>query len=531
MKRNVFKMIAGVISVSLLLSCAGCGEKDSKATDSSDVKINETGYPISDEPITVSVFGSRSSSQTNWENMLFFQEMEKMTNVHMEFTTPPADTISERKNLAFASNELPDVFFGVNFEATELLTYASEGQIIPIDGYIDKYAPNLKKILDENPDMRRDLTTTDGHIYALSTLSTAKTNFNHFFINQQWLKNLGLETPTTIDEYTDVLRAFKNGDPNGNGKADEIPLSLAKSWQVNWLAGAFGIWPHDNGIYVDGDEIKYGFTDERFREYLGWLHQLYSEGLLDSASFTQDSSQINAKGNDGVLGSFFGAINVNQTVGNDLAPQYDFLAPLTGPHGDRNWIKEPSVKSRFSFVITKNCKCPEAMIRWVDYLYSMEGAYMFTFGVEGKTYTKLDDGYYQFNVPEQYSTKTEFRCKEISPADGSIPMISGDWREYGKVMKEDLDYFEVLDRQTEIYDDCAKVRYPILYFDGNKSKEITSISTDLGNYVQNMHARFIIGDASLDKDWEEYCATIKKIGVDKFVSLYQEALDARNSKQ
>lgn len=370
----------------------------------------------------------------------------------------------------------------------------------------------------------------DGHIYGLTSLYSQGGAYNHFFINTEWIQNLNLTVPKTIEEYTNVLRAFRDNDPNQNSKKDEIPLSFSGAFQLNWLAGAFGIRPHDNGIYTEGDKIMYGFTDERFREYLRWLNTLYKEGLLDSASFSQESAQINAKGSDGILGSFFGALNVDSTVGKEMASQYEYLAPLIGPNGDRGWNKESDVRTRSCFVITSENPYPEATMRWIDHLYSMEGAYMFNFGVEDKNYKKLDNGYYSFLIPEQYSTKLEYRCKEISPADGAIPMGSFDWREFGKVMEEDLPYYETLKKRDEAYKEVAKIRYPVLYFSEEQNREVSAISADLAVYVENMHARFIIGDVDLDSGWDSYCKTVNDIGAGRFVELYQDVFDKRNQK-
>lgn len=129
------------------------------------------------------------------------------------------------------------MFFGANFTDTELMKYGADGTIIPLNDLIDKHMPNLKALFDKRPDIKAIVTAPDGNIYSLPAgeeLGTGQedigSNPDFLYINQDWLKKLGLNMPTTLQEYHDVLLAFKTKDPNGNGKADEIPLSFVNAF-------------------------------------------------------------------------------------------------------------------------------------------------------------------------------------------------------------------------------------------------------------------------------------------------------------
>lgn len=509
-----------------LSGIAGCGNEQSNAPK---VEVAKEGYPIVNEPITLDMFGCKAAVQGEWKDMIFFKELEKKTGISFNYNTPSAESINERKNIAFASNDLPDLFFAVEFEPSEVQSYANQKQLIPLEDLIDEYCPNIKKIFEDYPEIKRDLTASDGHIYGLTSMDLNGGSPQRFFINKKWLDAVGLPIPQTTDEFTAAMQAFKDQDPNGNGQQDELPLSLTGTWQFNWLAGAFGILPHDNGMYDENGTMVFCFTDERYRDYLRWLNELYAKGLMDSESFTQSGAQQTAKGNDGLLGSFFSAAPF-VTAGQANNDQYVWQPALKGPNGDQLWIKGQALRERLCFVVTTENPYPEATMRWIDTLYAPDASTFVNVGVEGITYEKLDNGLYQSIVPEGYSNFEEYRGKEVTPAaGGAIPTASYPRKEGDKVFVDDEENIKMQQYDQECYGPYAKVRYPILYFTDAQNRELSTIQTDLKTYVDNMRARFIMGDASLDNDWDSYCEQIKKMRVDDFVKIYQEALDTRNA--
>ena len=105
-----------------------------------------------------------------------------------------------------------------------ILDYGTQGVLVPLEDMIPTYAPNVALLMQQKPAFKSLITAPDGHIYALATGAAAPWSDIswHLHINNDWLERLGLEMPTTTDEFYEVLLAFKNSDPNGNGDADEI---------------------------------------------------------------------------------------------------------------------------------------------------------------------------------------------------------------------------------------------------------------------------------------------------------------------
>lgn len=292
------KTWAILLSMTMLFTLlAACGSSDKPAAEGnsgnseSASEVSKEGFPIVNEPITLTMMGQDVGIQ-NWQDMAFFKEMEKKTNIKFEFRNAPADSFDTKRNLVFASGDYPDVFFSGQLQASDEVNYGGQGVLIPLEGLIDEYAPNLKKILDENPDIRKSITTPDGHIYSLPNIDLdAGWYRGPLWYNGKFLKALGMEVPKTIDELYTYLKRVKEEDPNGNGKQDEIPLASVKLDDLRmWLLGSWGIY--NEVIYSDTqDKVHYTPMEPGYKEYLTFLNKLWTEGLLDKETFSQTDEQ------------------------------------------------------------------------------------------------------------------------------------------------------------------------------------------------------------------------------------------------
>ncbi|MDF2726249.1 MAG: extracellular solute-binding protein, partial [Paenibacillus sp.] len=206
--------------------------------------FQESGMPIVSQPVTLRAVVRKTVTHGDFADMQTLRELERTTGIRLQWEAIAADQYNERKKWMFLNGELPDVFFS-GLTSSDVVRYGSQGTLIPLEGLIDRYAPNIKRVFDLYPEARKAATTPDGHIYALGFMEANDymTYRNQLAINRDWLDKLGLELPQTTDELLHVLRAFKQGDPNGNGLADEIPLaSLYSGINQNFhaLFNAFG---------------------------------------------------------------------------------------------------------------------------------------------------------------------------------------------------------------------------------------------------------------------------------------------------
>lgn len=531
-----------VIALVILLVVAACSNNSNTGnTDNGNTgngsngsnnaaveNFNETGYPIVPEKITLEMMGSKNAIHGPWEEMHLFTEMEKMTNISFKFNTPPQDSYEERKNLSFASMELPDVFFGGKLSKYDEMIYGGQGILIPLNDLIDKYAPNIKKLLDENPDIRGSITTPDGNIYSLPRVNTVPRDMTtKMWIYQVWLDELGLDMPTTTEEYYNVLKAFKEKDPNGNGQADEIPLSSNNKMQdiKGTLLGAFG-YLGSNPVNVQEDKVVYYPVQDGYQEYLKFMNRLWAEDLIDKDSYAQTAQEFTAKGKNMVLGSYVHA-GPHVVVPTDNALDYPVVPPLTSEFNDKKmWPKSSNIENG-AFAITNQNEHPEATMRWIDYLYSDEGTILASYGIEGTDWKWSDNSeYWERILPEEGMNPEEYRGGKVTPQAGTT--IATIWNA-DFVLKQDSVFGRHIDSGVEEqYMDYWQIPFPQTYFTEEQEKRINVIESDLDTYIEQMEAKFITGAEPFSK-WEDYVKTIERMGLAELVDIYQEAYDTWKS--
>src|SRR5512136_1787770 len=193
--------------------------------------------PIVKQPLTVTYWvelnANAAATMKTYGEILCYQELEKRTGIHIEFQHPPVGQALDQFNLMIASQKYPDVIeFGFGGEAGSSSTapggpgrYLQDGVILKLNDLIDKYAPNFKKLMTEHPDWRKQIVTDNGEIYGFPFIrgDPYLLVYQGPIIRGDWLANLKLSVPTTLDDWHTMLVAFKQKDPNGNGKADEVP--------------------------------------------------------------------------------------------------------------------------------------------------------------------------------------------------------------------------------------------------------------------------------------------------------------------
>ena len=520
-----------ILTVSLFTACGSSSTNGGTANGDNKPTVRKDGFPIVDEPITLTVM-SQDVGMADWSTMPVLQEMEKLTNIRLEYQLVPMDSFATKKNLIFASGDYPDFLYAADLTPAEQVTYGSQGALIPLEDLIDEgYAPNLKKILDENPDIRKNITTPDGHIYALPFIDKAAVWYRGpVWYNGNFLEALGVtELPKTTDELYAYLKRVKEEDPNGNGQQDEIPLSSVKLDDIRmFFLGFWGIY--DEVRYVD-DEGKVHYTpqEEGYKGYLTFLNKLYSEGLLDSETFSQTDDQKKAKGHDNRVGLFSDYFPYF-TMGDEPSFKHPLMTPVASEiEGTPVYGKHPGMSANGTFAITSANPYPEATMRWVDYLYSYEGATLFNQGPEGLLWEYVDEENHikRWKEVPGGGDREEYRGT-ITPNYGILTPGIND-PETVKGLRSEFD--EWIDKETqEKLAPIARVPFPNVYLTVEEQTEASALLADLNTYVEQMEAKFVTGAEPLS-NWDQYVEQLKKMGSDRIVELYQAAYDRWNQNQ
>ncbi|KRF02287.1 ABC transporter substrate-binding protein [Paenibacillus sp. Soil766] len=526
MKRNWGTVLLStlVISSMTLSACSSdttSKENEGKTPTNEPKSVSTAGFPIVKEPLKLKVFTRIAPANGPFKDMPVFKDYEKMSNIQVEFIEAPTDGFQEKKNLLFASNELPDVMYRSGLSPLEAIRYGSGGQLIPLEKLIEAYAPNLKKLMETYPEIRSGITTPEGHIYAIPgivSVNAARTDKK--WINQAWLKKLNLKEPETTDELYEVLKAFRDKDPNGNGKQDELPMTARASGGpglgipvTDMMGGSFGL-DKQLGYYInlENDKVQIWMGNDRNKEMLMYLNKLYSEKLLDQELFTQKEAQYIAKQGTGNTGFFFDQTNNPMLKVQD---QYIGIAPPKGPHGDRlQSAAAPIARDFGAFAITSVNKNPEATMRWVDYFYGDEGSTLLRFGRQGENY-ELRDGIPYYTADFLASGNQS----KITPyAGGGAPHLISD-----KVASF-INPPQVQEAQKKLDPYMPKIRYAAPMFDEQTAQQINILRNDIDKYYEEQSTKFIAGALSFDK-WGEFQSTLKKMKLDELQKLYQDAYD------
>ncbi len=547
MRRNTTKWmslaLAGGLTMSLLAGCGGSAksvedgvpETESQVQEAEEVGeapsyINETGYPIVNEPIELNVMVGVGPMNGDFNEMPVFKDLEEKTGIKINFEQVSPSAWTERKNLALASQDMPDIIIsGIGgMSDSEVNKYSSQGIFVELGDYIEKYAPNFKQLLADKPDLDAVIRNPEGKIYGLpfyQELVDEKIPDN-LFINKKWLDTLGLDVPETTEEYYEVLKAFKTQDPNGNGIADEIPLTY-RSNQRNTgeysLFGSFGIVDNEQHLMINDGKVLFSPLEEGYKEGIHYLNRLYTEGLIDPEVFTQDQSQYIGKGQaeEEIVGSFIIFTDENFAGIERAYNDYVALAPLKGPEGDQLWNKYATGYDVNAFLITKNNKYPEASIRWADEFFTVETSMQAIYGEVGIN-LEYENGKYKIMDPPEGLSVNDIRCKTC-PAAYIFGMVTTE-------MINNIEFQEDTARKLErckLYDPYTPEEIiPMLRLPQEKLEQRANIFTDLTNYVAEMKAKWVTGEMDVDESWEEYVKTLKAMGAEEYVQIYQEAYDA-----
>lgn len=541
MQKKLQKRGAILLSIIMLFSIlTACGSSDksssgNKASDNtasnstnaaSDVK--KDGFPIVSKPITLTML-AQSANMGDWSKMPVVQEMEKLSNVKIEFQTVPIDSFATKKNLVFASGDLPDMIYAADLKPSEQVTYGTQGAIIPLEKLIDNYAPNLKKLLDENPNWRKNITTSDGHIYSLPFFDAAAVWYRGpMWYNGKFLKALNATEPKTTEELYTYLKRIKTEDPNGNGKADEIPLCSVKLDDLRmFFLGFWGIYNEE--LYADKDgKMHYTPQEEGYKGYLTFLNRLWKEDLLDHETFSQNDDQKKAKGKENRLG-LFSDYMAYFTLGGEQSTSDPMMTPVSSEiPGSPVYGKHPGMSANGAFAITKHNPNPEATMRWIDYQFGYDGATLWNQGPEGNMWKYKDKATHTkewLPVPGG-GDREEYRAT-ITPNYGILtPGVN--LKEMTNGLRTPFDDWIDQQNQQKLVP-IGKVPMPNVYLSNDEQSQVTALLSDLETYTKQMEAKFVTGQEPLS-NWDKYVAQLKKMGSDDIVKIYQAAYDRWNQE-
>jgi putative aldouronate transport system substrate-binding protein len=534
--------LAGGSAFAATAALAACGGKGSDVdteeaiASPDDNVITDTDEPkVVKEKTTVNFMTGRyPTTAEDWDEVGCVQLAEDTTNLHVDFGLVPSDSIGEKVNLALASGEYKEVFYRASISTGDIAKYADQKVFIPLDDLIDKYMPNFKKILEDNPNIRDGLTMPDGHIYSLPQIYDKDFDGMRYMFKlwarKDWLDSFGMDVPTTLDEYEDYLDQCVNGDPLGDGKKSTVGYGSAGiGGLIDSLSGAFGLRNQGTDVgNVDEDpdnpgKVRFWVMAEGYRDLLRYLNKLYKKGLIIKDVFSVEGQKADSLASDGKVGSAF-----NQSPAGYFGKEgenYVPIPPLAKSSGDTpKWVAVRSeVVSIGQFLMTDKCEHPIEIARWMDWWYSEEGSRAFFMGVEGESYEKKGKGYEL--LPE--ITKDKSIDEGLEPyalyLGGRYPgRATDEWFKGVETTKQ------AMEGANLVKEHALKEVWPQFTFTAEESEMLSTQGQDIDKHIDESRSAFVTGKKSLDDDWDAYIAEFDNMGVDEYLKAYQDAYDRRN---
>lgn len=552
------KTIALLLCLVMLFVVTACNDKtiDSKPAevqegDKSTETTDETVAPV-EEKVELNFLVPSYIYIEDYETNLMTLWMEELTNVHVNWSTIPDQEQGreEKLTMLLASNELPDVFLDCSLSDAMISRYGvEEGLLLPLEDLIDEHMPNLNTSIDKFKGGVDLLRSIDGHIYSLPVLDKCHhcEHASKLWLYDPWMQKLGLDYPETTEDFYNVLKAFKDQDPNGNGEADEIPLVAADSgWHTSideFILNSFVYYDrNERGFYVKDGVVESSLNQEGYREGLGFLNRLYKEGLLYEGSLTQASDQIvmlteneDAELVGATTGGWTGCF---ADFGGDRGFGFRPIAPLEGSEGVRIAPTYPSLPGKGDYVLSAKCVDPVAAVKYADILYTQEATLNIRAGgMEGNFWSLAEEGQKSFEgeqavwmqlepwndtEPQNESwiavgvwDYTDLRANQAIKPEAMENMWSTDGLEY-------MLYTKTMDLYVPYEVNWSM---PPMNFTTEEQEEIATLQTDLENYYKSAQFNFITGNTDLDSDWEKYLTDLDKTGLNKLIELYQTVYD------
>jgi putative aldouronate transport system substrate-binding protein len=553
MKKNqIFlkRIVSLGLAVCIIAGLTSCGVKKDD-TNKNEVKkevgVNSKGLngqhfnddgtmklPIINEEKTYKVLWRKAASDiSKTQDKEILKNAQDKTGIKLDIEETPEAGWNEKISVLFAASQLPDVIMGP-INPTSFINYVD--QCKDITDLLPMYAPYMSNYLfNENPDIGQ-AEAIDGKIYSLpqARLNGVST-FEGWSINKEWLKNVGKEIPTTLDQLYDVLKAFKTQDANGNGDpSDEIPLSFVgvneqnKNTSITRFMSSFGlvndgVLRADQNIMVEDGKVEFTPTHERYREMLEYIHKLYADGLIDTDGFVQKPADRNAKGAQNRLGVIISGGELTEPVGSELLSKYQYILPMKGKNDIIIKQNLPAGEvGLHTFTISAKCKEPENLVMFLEYCNSsFENRIASFYGPEGNAW-KYDAN----KMLEQVNDFTGSPYKNVQEARSS----SGTNYNMATMLNKEDELRRLYTGSLGIYMEKGTKTYKPYVYDetfpqGSDTAEATAkraeMFAEIDPYIQSFTTEAIMRGMD-DAKWKSHLDKCNKLKVDEYVAGFQD---------
>lgn len=553
MRKKLYKhVIAVVLSASMVFSMSACGGQKTPIElnngELQQVDLEELKFPLAEKATLTGMTSYPANTESNPNNRTIFKRLQEKTNVEIEWTAIQGDQWGDKITLSMANlDTLTDFIFSAGFGDNDLLRYADQGVIIPLEEYIDAYMPNLSAVFEKYPEYKKMCMDTNGHIWALPWIeqlgadkTAIQTIDNMSFINKKWLDFLGLEIPTTVDEFEQVLLAFRDHASELQAEfhieGSIIPMSFIindggqdPAILINGFGEGYG--DADKGRHIavtDDKKVICAATQQGFKDGIAWLHSLYEQNLIDPEAFTQEWSTYVAKGKSGRYGVCFSwdIANIDNLV--DWVPLPALTADVRNITPQNGSFTSGFDRGRC--VVTAVAKNPALVCAWLDQMYDPFQSPQNNWG----TYGEEDE----FDIFELGTNAEGKEMLKHAPLGDASPVEVREAESVGGPLAILDEYYGVyvtcpddaqyrLDWIKEYYtpDMNTKYVFPNVFMSQEDTEELSNLQADITKTINAKKADWIMNGFT-DTDWDEYKKSLDAYGLEDMLAIFQKYLDA-----
>lgn len=549
------KILSAVMALLMLLSCSALAE-----VDYAEWGANLPIVPEGEAAVTLKISVPQSGENYDADKVWFWAWATKAMNLTFDVEQIPSDGFSERKNLMFASGDLPDILFGTTLTNAELVKYGQdEQQLLAINEYMTaELMPNL---LAASEKYNLSLCyAPDGNMYAAPMISSSLLNISNghpIYYNKEWADELGIAVPTTVEALTDLLRAYKAADP------DCIPMG-GSATSVNYvmvhLMNGVGLGVRSGDVYAvapandNEGNLVVPCTTEQYKDYLTVMNTWYTEGLISPDFFTMDRTTDMAQAAEGKYGAW--AYPVDQVTQDfDTVRKFYALPTLRSAKNDTYVAPYPVYNKPGAAIISAYTENPEICAKFMDFFYSPLGCIYGWDGPMAGTEDTLgmvegwwvdDTGVVHYGDVENgnFTSSYTYIIGMVAPCSGARINYAGDLREdiskYDRVSLQQRmagKEPQIKTKNPELIDQFPLYTWyehanggagfvdsfapDYVYFDADTSTMVNDLKTVINSYAQTESAKFITGIRPLD-EFDAFVSELKTMGLEEYLQYYKD---------
>lgn len=500
-------LTALAVALAAMAPLSACSSKDK---ESSATKAPETSATVS-PPVKLRFFISDFAQPVPGGSAMdnpTFKYLAQKTNTELDVVFLPHQQYDQQLKNKYASGDIPDI----------VMQWGAQGdlfdnnQLVALNEYIDKYGQNLKKAI---PQAAWDAVTINGKIYAIPEASAGNITENRvLFVRKDWMDNVGITSvPKTPDELLTLLRAFRDKDPNKNGKKDEIAFSGREN--LSWVENLLGMYGQNQyTAKIENGEMIPGIISTNMKQGLGFLRTMMEEKLMDSEFMSNKRNIWEQKIQQGIVGMW----------NHDPALAWDWQDRLNKslPNEKPNVIVIPTPKApgvtdaghkrgaiNKVYQVTKKAKDPAAVVKFFDWLVTQEGQEFVNFGIPGDTLTKNGS---QISYDKQKDTDAK------TAAWRSLVLNLVGYNE--EILKAKLNNDEAFAKQKDAFQVAGSESIPDIMAGMPTIKSNAPEVQDFGSATtplfQETAAKIIFGEKPLDY-FDEYVKKYRSLGGDDII--------------